>query len=373
MWDENSNSYLFNKVAILGTGLMGGSLGMAIRERRMAREVWGFSRSSTSLRLAQEKGALDVATNQLEEAVGAADLVVLAVPVKFCETLVARSAESLTRGCLVTDVGSTKSYLEEKIPPLLPEGIYYIGGHPMTGSEESGVKAADPTLWENAIYVLTPSQKIPYYYRENLQSLVEGIGAQPLIMSPEEHDSIVSLVSHLPHLVAVALVKAAATRNQDELIRTLAAGGFRDTTRIAMGNTEMWKDICCTNRKAILECLQLFKGALEEIKIAVEKEQENNLETLLEEARDYRQGIPYRARSIFPEIFELVVLVKDTPGAIGKITTALGENQLNISEIEILHVREEEGGSIKLGFRNEKERIQSLELLKRLGYRVHKR
>jgi len=373
VWAGASSRQVFGKVAILGTGLMGGSLGMALRERRLAREVWGYNRHESTLREAREKGAIDSGSCSLKEVVKEAELVVLAVPVRFCQDLLSSCASYLSPGALVTDLGSTKKYLTEKIPLLLPANTCYLGGHPMTGSEESGIKAADPALWENAIYVLTPSSSTPEFYRKRLHYLVEGIGAQPLVLSPEEHDRLVALVSHLPHLVAVALVKVAAAQGEDEIIRTLAAGGFRDTTRVALGNPEVWRDICITNREAIINSLKRTIEMLEEITHTISESREDYLKGILEEASQYRRSIPYQFRSYLPEIFELVVLVKDTPGVIGRLATILGEKEVNIAEIEILHVREEEGGSIRLGFREEGQRSKALTLLEMQGYRVHRR
>ena len=373
MWAETSDLNNFDKVAILGTGLMGGSLGMALKEKGLAREIWGYSRKEFSLNEAEVRGAIDFGSSNLEEVVRGAELVVLAVPVKHCEELLARCACFLSSGALVTDVGSTKKYLTEKLPSLLPDHTYYIGGHPMAGSEESGIKAADPALWENAIYVLTPYKETPDYYIKKLRLMVEAIGAQPLLLSPEEHDRIVALVSHLPHIVAAALVEAAASEEEDELIKTLAAGGFRDTTRIAMGNPEVWKDICVTNAEAIVYSLEKTIHVMEKIRKAIICSSEDYLVNFLQEARNFRQSIPYRARSVFPEIFDLVVLVKDTPGMIGCLAGTLGREEINIAEIEILHVREEEGGSIRIGFRTESQRIKARALLQKEGYRVYLR
>lgn len=371
--EERCNFPPFNKVALLGTGLMGGSLGMAVRERGLARQVWGYNRSISPLEEAREKGAVDHYSGEIREVVEGADLVVLSVPVRHCPGLLSSCLPYLSPGALVTDLGSTKSYLMESITSLLPGNVYYIGGHPMTGSEESGIKAADPAIWENAVYVLTPSNQAPAPYVEGMKKLVEELGAQPVFLSPGEHDRTVALTSHLPHLVAVALVKVAAGEENRQLIKSLAAGGFRDTTRVAMGNPEMWKDICITNREAIVEGLQRISVEIERLRDCLQEEKENGLEKNLQEARDYRSEIPYRGRSMFPEIFEVVVMVKDTPGAIGKVATVLGEKGINIAEIEILHVREEEGGSMRLGFRDIEQRDRALALLREREYRAHRR
>jgi len=373
VWEENYKFQTFNRVALLGTGLMGGSLGMALRERGVVGEVVGYDGDSLVAQLAREKGAVDWFVDSPAEAVEGADLVVLAVPVRFSGEILKECAPYLAPGTIVTDVGSTKLYILEELAEHLPAEAILVGGHPMTGSDESGIGAADPTLWENAIYVLTPHNNVPPEQVEVLRQMVYGIGAQPLILSPEEHDRLVALVSHLPHLMAVALVNLAAGDEKEDLVKLLAAGGFRDTTRVAMGNTEIWRDIFITNRQAIDHFLELYLQELENFRSIIKEGKENDLEQKLAEARDFRREVPHKSRGILPELFDVVVLVKDTPGAIGKIATLLGEKDLNIAEVEILHVREEEGGSIRFGFRSQDQRDSALEVLKNEDYRAHRR
>lgn len=373
MWEEVSKGRIFNRVALLGTGLMGGSLGMALRERGLAGEVIGYDRDKQALETARERGAIDFWAEQPEYAVQKADLVVLAVPVRFCGDFINRCSNFFSPGTVITDLGSTKSCLVNDFGTCLPADVTYIGGHPMTGSEESGIGAADPALWENAIYVLTPHEYALPSAVNQLKNMVTGIGAQPLILSPDEHDRLVAVVSHLPHLLAVALVNTAARHEKEEMVRTLAAGGFRDTTRIAMGNPEMWRDICATNREAINNIINDYKHELEKIRQLISAGREDELEDILVKAKDYRSNIPYRSRGILPELFDIIVLVKDNPGTIGRIATILGDEEVNIAEVEILHVREEEGGSIRFGFRSEDQRDRALRIMQDKGYRVHRR
>lgn len=373
MWDARCNIRSFGKVALLGTGLMGGSLGMALRERRIVEEVWGYDRDPGVLETARDRGAVDHFSTNLKDVVQGADLVVLAVPVTSCLEIAARIRPYLSPGTILTDLGSTKSRLVEQISPVLPHGSIYIGGHPMTGSEESGIEAADPLLWENAIYILTPTPETPHEALSRLRAMVEGIGSQPVFLSPLEHDRLVGLVSHLPHMAAVSLVQVAAGDEREEMVHLLAAGGFKDTTRVAMGNPEIWTDICITNHEVLDRLLAGYIREIESLRGVIRDRNREKLRKILLSARDFRRGVPYRGKGILPEILDIVVLVRDTPGTIGKIATTLGEAGINISEIEILHVREEEGGSIRLGFRQESHRDQALRLLLEEGYRVHRR
>ncbi|HPT33294.1 MAG TPA: prephenate dehydrogenase [Bacillota bacterium] len=368
----SSRGAVYRRTALLGTGLIGGSLGIRLRERRLVREIVGYDRDAGSLALALERGAIDRGASSAVEAVRGAQLVVLAVPVLSVVDLVREILPALEPGAVITDVSSTKQQIMEELTPLLSgRQVYFIGGHPMAGSEESGIRGADPALLESAIYLLSPARGTPEEILERLVGLVEATGAQPLIIEPEEHDRLVALASHLPHLVAGALVHSTLSGGEEEMVRTLAAGGFRDTTRVALGSPEIWRDICLSNRQALARALEAFQGVLERLRRQLERGDAAALEQFFRQAREYRRRVPHRGRGILPELFELVVLVPDTPGVIGRLATLLGETGINIASIEILHVRELEGGSLRLGFREEEHREAALELLRRKGYRAH--
>lgn len=367
----SNNLPLYRRTAIIGTGLIGGSLGIRLRERHLVGEVIGSDRDISSLEAACERGAVDECASSPLEAVKGADLVILAVPVLSTEAVIKEIAPALTPGIVVTDVGSTKKIVMETARKHIPPGVWFIGGHPMAGSEESGIKGADPALLENAIYVLTPDSQAPPGVTERLFRLIEMAGAQPILLKADRHDSLAALVSHLPHMAAAALVESAALAGEDELVRTLAAGGFRDTTRVALGNPEIWRDICISNRAALAGVIKNFSDSLASLRHMLEQGDTDALEQYFIHTREFRRSVPHRGRGILPDIFELVVLVPDTPGVIGRLAGLLGEAGINISSIEILHVRELAGGSILIGFREEKQRQEALELLKRKGYRAH--
>jgi len=363
----------YRRVALIGCGLIGGSLGIRLRERRLAGEITGFDRDNQSLNLAVECGAVDRAASSAREAVQGAELVILAVPVLSIAGLVGEIAPALEQGAVVTDAGSTKSGVMRQVALLLPPGTYFIGGHPMAGSEESGMRGADPALLENAIYVLTPGRDVPKEVVERLFALLEAAGAQPLLLDAEIHDRLVASISHLPHLMAVALVVCASRMGETEMIKTLAAGGFRDTTRVALGNPKIWRDICISNRHHLMEAVASLEEVIAEMKGLLRQADGAALEQFFNEARDFRRTVPHRGRGILPELFEVVALVPDTPGVIGRLAGLLGEAGINIASIEILHVRELEGGSIRLGFRHREQQEAALAALKEHGFRVHRR
>ncbi len=371
--DSSKKSFYFRKAALIGTGLIGGSIGIALRERRLVEVIAGFDLDSEACATAVHKGAIDKAASSAVEAVCDADLVILAAPVLRTVELARQILPAVKSGALVTDVGSTKARIMEAVEAVLPAGVNFIGGHPMAGSEESGIRGADPALLENAIYVLTPGVGTPPQLTEKLSAMIEEAGSQPLILDPLTHDRIVALVSHLPHLTAAALVQSVSGTGEFEMVRTLAAGGFRDSTRIALGNPNVWRDICISNRWALLAALKRYKKSLNEIEKYLASPDADSVEEYLQQARDYRSTIPHRGRGILPEVFDVVVLVRDTPGIIGQMTTLLGKAGINIDAIEIMHVRELSGGSIRLGFRNRESQQKAVDLLNEKGYRTHKK
>lgn len=367
----SEQNYFYSQAALIGTGLIGGSIGIALREKRLVGSIVGYDCEPEALKQAVERGAVDTPAGSALEAVYGSDLVILAVPVLNTIELLKEILPSVKKGAVITDVGSTKGWIMEAVDSLLPEKVYFIGGHPMAGSEESGIGGADPALLENAIYVLTPRANTPEEIFDRLSAMIGEAGAQPILLDPMVHDRVVAAVSHLPHLTAAALVLSVAGTSDNELVRTLVAGGFRDSTRIALGNPEVWKDICTSNRWALLASLKAFKAGLEDLEKYLLDKNEEAIEEYLRQARDYRRSIPHRGKGILPDIFEVIVLVRDTPGVIGRLAGLLGEAGINIDAIEILHVRELSGGSIRLGFRSREQQQQALHLLNEKGYTTH--
>lgn len=367
-----SDNHLFKKVAIIGVGLIGGSLGMAIIRKNLAAEVIGLGRSPELLEMAVEYRSIHRYSTDYSSVSGC-DLIIIATPVGTTLGILADFAPYISPGAIVTDVGSTKAAIVEGSAPVLPGGAVFIGGHPMAGSERDGINGADPYLFENAFYVLTPTQDTPAHCIDLMTGLVEGVGARPVIMTPDEHDLSVAAVSHLPHMVAATLVNCLFDMPGGEKKSLLAAGGFRDTTRIAAGNPEMWRDIFITNRDCILDALDCFTSRLKEFQKAVQDRDEQSIYELLGRARNLKSGMPARRKGYLPALWEIVVTVPDRPGIIGEMAGTLGRSGINISDIEILRVREGEGGTIRLGFASEIEQESAVHLLSQSGIPSKKR
>lgn len=362
---------LFDNVCIIGVGLIGGSMGMALCNRGLAKVVTGVDVNLNDLELAVELAAIHKGAADPVSAAADADLVVIATPVGLTLELLKRIAPVLKPGCIVTDVGSTKSMIVSEADKIMPEGTCFVGGHPMTGSEVAGVKGADRYLFENAAYILTPSENTDREAVEKIEQLAQSLGARVTKIDPCEHDVMVAAVSHLPHLVATVLVNTVDEIQKDhEGVLMLAAGGFRDTTRVASGQPLMWRDICLTNKDSILRVLDIFTGVLQKTRNQIESCDDKGLVEGFIRAREVRNTIPSKMRGYLPAAFEIVVTVPDKPGVISKLAGYLGSEGINIHDIEIMRVREGEGGTIRIALGSEADQLKAVEILRFHGITV---
>jgi prephenate dehydrogenase len=319
---------------VLGTGLIGGSIGLALRKRGV--HVAGSDADEARIRRALDLGALDE--------VGldpAADVTFVAVPVSAIPGEVARALASTTG--LVTDVGSVKASITDIV-----DSPRFVGGHPMAGSEQEGVEGADADLFEGAVWVLTPTATTDDEAFASVRSVVSSFGADVVALAPERHDALVAVVSHVPHLTAATLMHLADERAEEHraLLR-LAAGGFRDMTRIAAGHPGIWPDICAENRTAIVEMLDRLIAGLGDMRAAVEKSDREALLSVLERAQLARRNLP--ARVARPDqLCEVRVPVQDRAGVLADVTTLAAELDVSIADLEIAHSSEGERGVLIL-------------------------
>ena len=361
---------LFERAAVLGVGLIGGSLALAMKERSVAGQVNGHDSDAASLREACRLGVVDRAFDRAAEAALGADLVVVATPVGYTAAILRELAPCLAPGVLVTDVGSTKAAVVDQARRLVPG--WFVGGHPMAGSEKGGVAAANPYLFENAYYLLTPTGETNPAALEAAKGLVRALGARAVVLDPLEHDQLVALISHLPHLVAAALVNTAAASHRAGRALPLAAGGFRDTTRIASGPPAVWRDIFLSNRQALGAALRVFREQLELLERAVDDADAGTVAELLARARTVRESLPEYGRDYLPVQYEVLVTVADRPGSIAQVSNILFQAGLNITDIEILRVREDNGGTMRLGFESAQAQASALVVLEKCGIAARK-
>lgn len=282
---------LFRKVAIVGVGLLGGSLGLALRSRRLSDEVCGYLRRDSAASEAQAAGIVDRATTDLAAAVRDADLVVLCVPVGSMEATASALRGLLSPGAVVTDVGSVKTALVECLESLVQDaGGIFVGGHPMAGSEKTGFASSRADLFEQAVCVVTPTSRTPPRAVERVESLWLGVGGRVVTMTPERHDLLVSRASHLPHVVAAGLARWVLDPSNGLGDERLCATGFRDTTRLASGSPELWRDIALANRAHLEEAITGLAGELERFREALRKGDAAAVEGFFAAAKDWRQS-----------------------------------------------------------------------------------
>lgn len=356
---------LVDSVVIAGVGLIGGSVGLGIRQRFLARRIIGLDRDPAALDAARGLGIIDASRLEVGPWLAEADLVILATPAKSIVPLAASMRPYLPATAIVTDVGSVKGEVVAALADLR-----FVGGHPMAGSDRAGVVHADAALLENAVWVLTPDHRTDPAAVERVERFVTALGARPVRVRPDRHDRLVATVSHLPYLVAVALTTLVGSGDERELTMLLAAGGFRDLTRVASGSPRMSRDMIALNGGAVREAVRAFRAELEELEHLVGDDE--GLLDRAEAAKRLRDSIPIVRRSLLPARHELVIAVPDRPGEFAKITRALGEAQVNIKDLEVLGIRES-GGAVRIAVESDEALSRARHALEAAGYEARGR
>ena len=292
----------FQKITLAGVGLLGGSLGLAVKQRGLATKVDGLVRRSASISECDKLGVVDHATRDPLRAVENADLLVLCTPLGQMREVLKKMLPALPRGAIVTDVGSVKASVVQDFEPLVAEvGGHFVGSHPMAGAEKTGAGAARADLFVNAVCVITPTPRSTPEAVDRVTEFWRALGGRPLRLTPEIHDDLVSRSSHLPHVVAAELANYILSPAHPKQQAALCANGFRDTTRIALGSPEMWRDIALANRKNLARVLGVFIEDLQEFKLALENEDHKTVEEFFENARQRRDSWSGQSASPSPE------------------------------------------------------------------------
>jgi prephenate dehydrogenase len=333
------------RVALIGTGLIGASIGLAVR--KTGATVVAFDREREHAERALAAGAVDEIADSIADAVADADVTFVAVHVGQVAPVVADALSAGARA--VTDVGSVKAaVVADVVAASGADATRFVGGHPMAGSEQEGIEGATADLFVGATWVLTPTEQTDHEAFVAVRGLVADLGAEVLAVTPEHHDALVAIVSHVPQLAATTLMDFATheTEERSTLLR-LAAGGFRDMTRIAAGAPGIWPDICIANRDAIVAALDDYRGALDRVRDLVAEGDRNGLLELLERARAARRSLPVGAPAP-TSLVELRVRVADRPGVLAEVTTLAGSLGVNIYDVEIAHSAEGGGGVLVL-------------------------
>lgn len=351
-----------HKVGIVGLGLIGGSLAKAIHGRTGIKEIVAIDKDEASLKMAKEEGVITESSCDDIRILSGCDVVILCAPVDVIKNMQDDLAK-VDIG-MITDVGSVKQPVMDAI--RLPN---FVGGHPMAGSERYGYACSNGSLFENALYVicLPEYSKVSANMLQSFEELIRVIGAIPMRMTAKEHDERVAAVSHLPHIVASSLSLLMANRDDGALSR-MAAGGFRDITRIASSNSKLWAGITSNSREALLPILDEYIDTLTKWKTALENNDSAELEKLFAQGAIYRDHLDINLRGALEASATLNVHVEDKPGELARITAILGKGNINIRNINIRNFRTYEGGQVSLLLGTTKEAVEAYALLKEAGY-----
>lgn len=370
-------------IAFIGLGLIGGSLAKGIKRARPDIRIMAYMRTRSKLEQAKKDGIVDVILEGIDEHLKECDLIFLCTPVEYNAQYLSKIRSYLKPGALITDVGSTKTDIHQEI---LRQGLAdcFVGGHPMAGSEKTGYENATDHLLENAYYIVTPPEgldqngsetgNIPPKYAENANRIIavaQTVGAIPLVLDYREHDKVVAAISHLPHLVASSLVNLVKDADSPAgTMKRVAAGGFKDITRIASSSPEMWEQICMTNVEPIADMLERYIGSLQDILSEIKGHQGEAIYKLFEKSRDYRNTITDRAKGSVEPSYAFSVDVADEVGAISTIAVILAAKGISIKNIGINNNRERGEGALKIEFYDEAAMIAAWKRLEYYKYEM---
>jgi prephenate dehydrogenase len=286
---RSPNRLFFNRVTILGVGLIGSSFALALKKNGLCNEVIGYGRGEKNLQKAKEKTIIDAfELDPVKSCVGS-DLVLFATPVGSFVDIAKKIRTSLNRGAIVSDVGSVKGKLVRDMEALMPEGVYFIGGHPIAGSNRSGIDTAAADIFKGAKCIITPTENTDKDALEKVIALWKNLGSFVKLINPDEHDRIYASVSHLPHLIAYLIVNTIADIDSSYL--NFSGQGFMDTTRIASSSPELWRDICLFNKDNLLESIEIFKNNLDRVSQYLRVYDSESLERDFKKAQTLREGI----------------------------------------------------------------------------------
>lgn len=358
----------------IGLGLIGGSIAKAIKAACPDAQILAYDADAGSLTLAQKEHIADIiftkADSEAFSRLGSCEFIFLCAPVSANDKNLELIKDHLSEGSILTDVGSVKNTIHNTIDSL---GLShcFIGGHPMAGSEKSGFENANEKILENAYYILTPGSEVPKERLLSLKELVLKMRAIPLILQAERHDYITAAISHLPHIIAASLVNLVHDEDEDGLMKMIAAGGFKDITRIASSSPVMWQSICMTNTDNILKLLNDYISALETVQNRLKEKDSRVLYDFFDEAKAYRDSFNNIGSGPIKKEFVLYVDLKDKIGAIAKTATLLADADISIKNIGIMHNREVQDGALRIEFYDEPSKDLAKNTLKENNYTIY--
>lgn len=364
---------MFQSVAFLGLGLIGGSVAKALRRVMPDLHIAAYDPHTASGAKALTEGVINQILPSVDRSIADFDLIFLCMPVQYMEETLRLLKKHCKSTAIITDVGSTKLTVHKTVESLGMEK-QFIGGHPMAGSERSGYDSADSQILQNAYYILTPCQSTPPAATEALKSLVEAIGSIPMIMEPMKHDYTVAGVSHLPHIIASALVNLVQkSDDEQQLMYALAAGGFKDITRIASSSPSLWEHICMDNRESVSALLEQYIDSLSVTLGHLREAEGDKLFDFFRSAGLYRSSLPDGATGALAKEHAIYCDIPDETGVIAAISTILAVHQISLKNIGIVHNRDFEEGVLRIVFYREQDCQEALQVLRNNRYIVHEK
>lgn len=360
-------------IGFIGLGLIGGSIAKCIRQSYPETRIMAYSRTASTLDAALSEGLIDLACTKEDPAFSECNFIFLCAPVQTNIEYFPFLKRIVSSNCIITDVGSVKEIV---VFSAEAAGLsaQFIGGHPMAGSERIGLSSASLTLLENAYYMLTPCSDVSKEQIEALRTLLLCTRALPLVLPASVHDYAVAGISHLPHLVAFSLVNLIQENDtKDHLMHMVAAGGFRDITRIASSSPVMWEQICMSNGTHIIDAMDSFIEILQKTRTMIETGGGDGLRALFQSAKDYRDSLNDSRPGTIARSYVLYLDLEDEPGAIATITTLLAGHSISIKNIGILNNREFEDGVLRIEFYDGDAQTHAEEVLTKRNYLIRKR
>lgn len=359
------------KLGFIGLGLIGGSLAKSVKRVHPKHYIIAYNRSASSRREALQDKVVDETSAQIDNSFSDCDYIFLCTPVEQNIEYLEQLKKIIRPSCIITDVGSVKQNIHRAVEELnLTKN--FIGGHPMAGSEKTGYKNSDSYLLENAYYVITPTKDVSKKSIDEFYELVQSVGAIPVLLDYKEHDYAVAAISHLPHLIAASLVNLVKDNDSEkETMKLLAAGGFKDITRIASSSPEMWQQICSTNKDNLLILIDKYTESLKQIKTSIANNRDSDIFDFFSKSREYRNSFANNVRGPINKSYSLGCDIVDESGAICTIATILAENKISIKNIGIIHNRETEAGVLKIEFYDSMSISLAKDLLERYNYRIY--
>lgn len=357
----------------IGLGLIGGSIARALKEYNENIKIIAYDINTDSLKQAQKDRVADVITDSIDDHFSTCDYIFLCAPVQKNDDNLNAVKKFMSPFCLLTDVGSVKSTIHEAIHEAGLEHCF-IGGHPMAGSERTGYINSKASLLENAYYILTPTESVPGNRLEEYRELVTHMNAIPLILDYRKHDYVTAAISHLPHVIAASLVNLVKDSDyEDGIMKLIAAGGFKDITRIASSSAVMWQQICLTNTENISTLLQRYIDSLCSIKAKLDSSNAEALYELFDSAHIYRDSFIDASSGPIKRSYRFNVDIDDKTGALAHIATLLAEHDISIKNIGITHNRESEDGVLRIEFPDEASLQKASDILKSMNYEIHQK